>query len=88
MTGRDLRWRAIGVTLAIGGCGATLLDREGSPAIIIYFLAAILGLVLMINGKRVAIVWQAERRGHPDTAAAVHAGRLRRYRRKLDRQLR
>ena len=78
MTGRDLAWRAGGLALAVGGCAASLLDRSGSPFTIIYFLLTIAGLVLLLNGKRVAIALQAERRGHCDTAAAVHAGRVRR----------
>jgi hypothetical protein len=48
--------------------------------VLVHFLAAIAGLVLMVNGKRLAVFFQAERRGHCDTAAAVHAARLRRRR--------
>lgn len=80
MTGRDLRWRATGVVLAGGSFCVSLLARGNSPVMIVSFLVAIIGIVLMANGKRVAIVWQAERRGHCDTAAAVHAERLRRRR--------
>lgn len=81
MTRRDVRWRSAGVMLGVGSCIAGLLDRDGSPRTLFYFLAAIFGVVLMLNGKRVAVAWQAERRGHGDMAGAIHAQRLRRYRR-------
>lgn len=80
MTRRDRRWRAAGLLLTVGGCAAGLLDREGSPLTLVYFLLAIGGIVLMLNGKRVPVAWQAERRGHGDMAGAIGARRLRRYR--------
>lgn len=78
MTRRDRLWRAAGAVLAIGGCAAAALDADGSPMTLPFFLSAIVGIVLMLNGKRVAVLWQAERRGHCDTAAAIHAQRVRR----------
>lgn len=78
MTRRDLRWRAAGLALSAGGCAAGLLHRAGSPFTLLYFVAAILGIVLMLNGKRVPIAFAAERRGHRDTAATIHARRSRR----------
>lgn len=80
MTRRDRLWRAAGVILFVGGCAASAVDTDGSPLTLLYFGSAILGIVLILNGKRVAIFWQAERRGHCDTAAAIRAERLRRKR--------
>jgi hypothetical protein len=78
MTGRDLAWRTAGAALFAGGCAASLMARDGSPWVLLHFVAAILGIVLMLNGKRVGVVIRAERRGHCDTATAVHAARIRR----------
>lgn len=80
MTRRDLGWRAAGLILTTGACAAGVLDRDGSPLTLLYFLTALLGIVLMLNGKRVAVAWKAERRGHGDMAGAIQARRLRRYR--------
>lgn len=80
MTRRDVRWRAAGVVVSVGACAAGLLDRDGSPRTLLYFLAAIIGIVLMVNGKRVLVAWKAERRGHGDLTGALGARRLRRYR--------
>lgn len=74
-------WRIAGLAISAGGCAASLIARDGSPWTLLYFLAAIAGLVLMLNGKRVSIAWKAERRGHCDTATAIHAQRIRRDRR-------
>jgi hypothetical protein len=78
MTGRDLMWRTAGGLLFAGGCAASLLARDGSPWALLRFAAAIIGIVLVLNGKGVGVVIRAERRGHCDTAAAVHAARIRR----------
>lgn len=78
MTRRDLRWRAAGALLFAGGCAGPLLSAAGSAWVILHSALAIIGLVLMANGKRVVVIFQAERRGHCDTAAAVRAARLRR----------
>lgn len=80
MTRRDRGWRAAGLLLSVGGCVAGLVDHDGSPLTLVYLLVALFGIVLMLNGKRVAIAWKAERRGHGDMAAAIQARRLRRYR--------
>lgn len=80
MTKRDLGWRGAGLMLTACACALGVLDRDGSPLTLLYFLAAIFGIVLMLNGKRVAVAWKAERRGHGDMAGAIQARRLRRYR--------
>lgn len=79
MTRRDLAWRATGLTLSLGGCAADMVHRSGSPLTLLYFLAAIIGIVLVLNGKRVATAWKAERRGHWNTAATIHERRVRRH---------
>lgn len=80
MTGRDTRWRITGAVLGVGACTAAAWDTDGSPLTLLHFLLAILGIVLIVNGKRVAIILQAQRRGHGQTAAAIHAQRIRRRR--------
>lgn len=81
MTGRDLGWRIAGGCLFAGGCTASAIARDGSPWVVLHCLIAILGIVLLLNGKRVAVVIRAERRGHCNTASAIHAARRRRPRR-------
>lgn len=77
MTRRDLQWKAGGFALLASSCAMCLaLDR--SPAIVIFFPLALLGLPLMIHGKRVGQLLRAERRRHPHTAVIVHAARVRR----------
>lgn len=83
MTRRDMLWRGAGAALSSGACAASLL-LDGSPLMIVFFPLAILGLVLVINGKKVATALRAERRGHYHTAEVVHAERLRRHRRRVD----
>lgn len=83
MTRRDAVWRGAGVALSGGACAASLL-LDGSPLMIIFFPLALLGLVLVINGKKVATALRAERRGHYHTAEVIHAQRIRRYRRRVD----
>jgi hypothetical protein len=76
MTRRDLAWK-------VGGFGLTAVSTalclalEAPAATIILFPLALLGLPLMIHGKRVGQVFRAEYRGHQNTAGAVHAARVR-----------
>ena len=77
MTRRDLQWKAGGFLLLSALC-AMCLALDGSPAMIIFFPLALLGLPLMIHGKRVGQLLRAERRGHGHTADVVHRARLRR----------
>ncbi|MCP8890403.1 hypothetical protein [Sphingomonas faeni] len=77
MTRRDLRWKAGGFALTAVSC-AICVGREGSPLTIVLFLLALLGLPLMIYGKRVGQMFRAERRGHSHTVDVVHAARVRR----------
>ena len=57
------------------------MTTDSAPPVVPLFLVILLGLTLMINGKRVAIAFQAERRGHHHTAEIIHARRVRRHRR-------
>ena len=77
MTRRDLQWKAGGFALLTVSCGICVV-LDDSPAMIIFFPLALLGLPLMIHGKRVGQMCRAERRGHCHTANAVHAARVRR----------
>lgn len=86
MTRRDILWRGVGAALSGGACAASLL-LDGSPLMIVVFPLALLGLVLAINGKRVAVAFRAERRGHYRTAEVIHARRMRRHRRRGDAPL-
>jgi hypothetical protein len=83
VTRRDIAWRAVGLIMAVAACGVAAA-MNGSALAILVFPLALLGLTLMINGKRVAVVLQAERYGHGHTAEAIHAVRLRRTRRRAD----
>ena len=67
----------------IGSCAAAMGLGE-APLAIPFFPLALLGLVLMTHGKRVATALRAERRGHGLTADVIHAERIRRHRRRLD----
>jgi hypothetical protein len=68
MTRRDLQWKAGGFALLASSCGMCFA-LDGSPAMIVFFPLALLGLPLMLR---------AERRGHSHTADVVHAARVRR----------
>lgn len=77
MTRRDALWRAAGGALMAGACAATQLGSRNSALSLLWFLVAIAGLVLLLNGKRVATVWRAERGRHRHTAERLHASRVR-----------
>jgi hypothetical protein len=77
MTRRDLRWKAGGLALTATAC-ALCGAADGSPLMIVVFPLALLGLPLMIHGKRVGQMVRAERRGHRHTIDVVHAARMRR----------
>ena len=83
MTRRDMLWRGIGLVLAVGACGVAAA-MNGSAMAMLVFPIALLGLTLMINGKRVVVVLRAERHGHGHTAEAIHAVRVRRSHRRAD----
>lgn len=76
MTRRDLQWRCGGLALTAFSC-TMCLTVDSSPLVVLFFPLALLGLPLMIHGKRVRQLLRAERRGHGHTAGVVHAARLR-----------
>ncbi|WP_375381815.1 hypothetical protein [uncultured Sphingomonas sp.] len=79
MTRRDWAWRSSGFAMLAGSCVAAHLGFGGTAAGPGYFIAAIVGIVLLVNGHRVLVMIQAERRGHAMTAQVIHARRIRRY---------
>lgn len=78
MTRRDFAWRTAGGCLfAAAACVGLLRHAEaaGGPAStsqsllgLLCFLLCIVGIVLMIHGKRVAAAWRAELRHHRATS--------------------
>lgn len=74
MKRRDFAWRALGVgILALAGAigpGAWLGSRGGVG--FLAFLAAVAGLVLLIQGKRVAVAVRIERSRHRGLPQAIH----------------
>lgn len=87
MTLRDVTWRAGGMTLFGIACVIGLDDRLGDGgasgtgtivAGLFSFGLAILGIVLLVQGKRVALAWRVERSPHRNLAAIIHAQRQRR----------
>lgn len=86
MTRRDLAWRAAGASLFITGCTVNLLGRVGSPNApvmpvavtgLLAFVVAVLGIVLLIQGKRIPNIWKVERGRHRDLPIAIHQRRIR-----------
>ena len=84
MTRRDAVWRGGGAVLSIAACTAAVM-LDPSPLIVLLFPLALIGLALTIAGKRAAILLLAERRGHCDTARAIHGERVRRDRSRAGR---
>ncbi len=78
MSRRDRAWRATGAALILGACSAAFA-MEGSALVLLALPVTLLGLTLVVNGKRVGIAVRAERRGHWHTAEVIHAQRLRRH---------
>jgi len=69
MTRRDLFWRALGAAMLIGGTSGELLapgDGGGMRGMLtLLFLAVTLfGLVLFVQGKKVALVLRIEHSRH------------------------
>lgn len=81
MSGRDMAWRSLGGLTTLGAVVATLTGPSQSLLALFWFLVALGGVVLMLNGKHLVQALRAERRGHYHTAEAIHAARMRRGRR-------
>lgn len=80
MTHRDLLWRGLGATLFVGGpCAALLLpgDAAGMHGIITLcgLAVTILGLVLVIQGKKAALALRIERSPHRMLPALIRSRR-------------
>ncbi len=75
MTRRDLCWRAAGTAMfalaslagLAGLAGAT--GKVGLPG----FFLALIGLALIVQGRRVAAALRCEQGRHPTLAQAIHA---------------
>ncbi len=83
MTGRDFGWRALGAALVVGSYVLLALAPPdvGTAIALIGFAAAIAGVVLLVQGKRVAAALRVERGRHRELPRAVHARhRVRRMR--------
>ena len=86
MTLRDMMWRAGGLALFGTACAIGFDNRfsDGSVATtssavpgLLSFGLAIMGIVLLVHGKRVALAWRIERSRHRNLAATIHARRQR-----------
>ncbi|WP_445191642.1 hypothetical protein ACT009_13840 [Sphingomonas sp. Tas61C01] len=64
VTRRDNGWRVAGALLFAGACVVASLDPAAPGWVIFPFAAAFAGLVLMLHGRRVAVMLRAERSGH------------------------
>lgn len=80
MTQRDLAWRGVGAVAFLFAAGIGLADRldGGSLLALPAFGLALIGLVLIVQGKRVAASVLVERSRHRALVAAIRAQRARR----------
>lgn len=79
MTHRDLFWRGLGAALVVVTATVRLADGAGTHTgiMLVAFLLTILGLVLMIQGKRVSAALRVERSRHRLLAQAIRDRRRR-----------
>lgn len=84
MTRRDLAWRCGGVVLFGLACANALVNRESNTGVdgLVRFLIAIFAVVLMVQGKRLALLFRIERSRHRTLASAIHARRARKHERR------
>lgn len=79
MTRRDAVWRGTGLAVFLAALTTALIGpvaiRDG--LVLPCFVAAIGGIVLMVQGKRVPAVWRIERSRHRDLPQAIRARRHR-----------
>jgi hypothetical protein len=85
MTRRDFRWRVLGAVLFIGGPSLALLTpgRAAGPhglVTVLCLVATLLGLVLLIRGRKVALALRVENSPHRMLPALLHERRLKRRR--------
>lgn len=75
MTRRDKLWRGIGAMSFVLACAIGIVPewREAEPAGLFGFALGMIGLVLMVQGKRVPAAWKIVRSRHyalPDIIVA------------------
>jgi hypothetical protein len=82
VTRRDLGWRAAGVTMILVGWSASLSadpDATGMEVLgLLGFSLAMAGLVLAVQGRRVAAALRIERSRHRDLPLRIRSHRTRR----------
>ncbi|MEN3748208.1 hypothetical protein TPR58_13615 [Sphingomonas sp. HF-S3] len=82
MTRRDLGWRAAGVAMIILGWSASLGARSDAAGMevlgLLGFSLAMAGLVLAVQGRRVAAALRVERSRHRDLPMRIRSHRMRR----------
>lgn len=81
MTRRDLAWRGAGLAIFAGACAVSVANEAGSKGGslgLIWFALAFVGVVLIIQGKRVPAALRIERSRHRELPLAIHARRRRR----------
>lgn len=70
MKARDLAWRGLGLA-ALALAGALARSTADGSAGVIAFLVAILGMVLLVQGKRVPLAVRIERSRHRNLPQAI-----------------
>ncbi|EJL20418.1 hypothetical protein PMI02_05537 [Novosphingobium sp. AP12] len=88
MTRRDLLWRCLGGVLLAGGPTCELLapgDSGGARGILtlLFFAATVLGMVLLVQGKKVALALRIDGSRHRMLPDLI---RSRRRERRMNRQ--
>lgn len=77
MRHRDFLWRGIGLGAFVTAGVVGIADRLAGGSLIALpaFGVALIGLVLIVQGKRVAVALRIERSRHRGLAAMIHARR-------------
>lgn len=88
MTRRDLLWRCLGGVLLVGGPAFELLtagDAGGARGMLtlLFFAATVLGMVLLVQGKKVALAVRIDSSAHRMLPDLIRA---RRRERRMKRQ--
>jgi len=88
MTPRDLLWRGLGGVLSVGGPACELLvpgDSGGARGLLtlLFFAATVLGIILLVQGKKVALALRIDGSRHRMLPDLI---RSRRRERRMSRQ--
>lgn len=81
---RDMGWRALGGALILAGYGMSGVPATAMP--LLGFVAAIGGLVLLVQGRRVVTALRVECSRHRGLPLAIHAVRVRRMTKRRGRR--